>query len=105
MADRKKNIYDHVAYPPVLYKRAGSAKKTLSSTGDAETPYVGSDVPDPGIALKRQLFQLIIAQKWTNDDQLSDLYTRTREANKHLSDAVVEDAIAFVQYALDHSDS
>lgn len=107
LADRKKNIYDPVAYPPVLYKRAESAKvrKRSEEAASLDTPYVGSQEQDPSTELKRQLLALIIAQRWTEDEQLSELYSRTREAHKHLEEAMVEDAIAFVQYSLDHSDS
>ena len=108
LADRKKNIYDPVAYPPVLYKRAGSAKASSSRSEDPaslETPHVGSGEQDPGTELKRQLLAILIAQRWTEDEQLSELYSRTREAHRHLEEAVVEDAIAFVQYSLDHSGS
>lgn len=107
LADRKKNIYDPVAYPPVLYKRVGSAKAStrLEETASLETPYVGSEEQDPGTEMKRQLLAIIIAQRWTEDEQLSELYSRTREAHKHLDEAILEEAISFVQYSLDHGDS
>jgi hypothetical protein len=85
----------------------GSAKTTTRSeeTASLETLYVGSEEQDPGTEMKRQLLAIIIARRWTEDEQLSELYSRTREAHKHLDESILEDAISFVQYSLDHGDS
>ena len=67
----------------------------------SDTPEVHVDDPDPQSSLQTQLLDIIVSLHVYTDEDLSQLYARTRLRHPHIPSSAVEAAISTVQAVID----
>lgn len=90
-----------VPKPKPRPQSAQSLPKPSTPPPTSDTPEVHVDDPDPQSTLQSQLLDIIIALHVYTDQDLAQLYARTRLRHPHISSAAVEAAISTVQAIID----
>ena len=65
------------------------------------TPVANIKDSDPLLTLKNSIFREIVNKRLYKDEDLDELFTKTRKANTHLNSRIVESAIDQIKFDLD----
>lgn len=90
MMIKPPNIGD--AYNDVIDHKSSSTLQTPV----LNIPYVSPTEPEPILALKGQMLQIVVKHRILNSNDLEEFVHKTRLRNAHLDETVLEEAINFV---------